>query len=635
MKVNRTILFVETDTNVLATYGKLLQREGFRVESAQDGLDALKALSQLRPDLVVLELMLPTFDGAEVLKFIRADPRLKTVPVIIFTDSSATELLQDPVLANGTKYLAKSDCTPPDMLQNIQDMLAAAPGVGSTTDTVRADFAPAIKLHMAGPKTSNDDEDDETPKIATTKERADFLKEAPAEITRVRELCLAYLKTPTSAPKLQAFSQSVNSLSANAAKAGCARIVPLTKAFEVLLSRILAKPSLATPSILQTIAEAADCLGLLLRSAEASSTEPAPKAKVLAVDDDTVCNHVIGSTLKRANLDISSVEDPLEGLRLLEANHYDLVLLDIDMPKMTGFEVCEKLRRLPNYKTTPVIFVTAHSNFENRTKGVLSGGNYFIAKPIDPSELALKVTIHLFKAQVQNASKQETKSETGPQQTKAAPEVMAAPVAPPPPMAPPVPAVQPPPVATPPVVVPPPPVAPMSQASQAKNGNSNGNGNGKPEYVIPPVAAPPTTKPYTNGASEIIPPPMAPVQTSQYRNGNGKPKSPEFPSVPLSTARARPMDIPKMDIPKKSVSQLSLPQKVAEIGTISGNKLSGSRNRNSIMNNEQDEAFEKVVVAVVRIIFGDDNLTDMNVRLVRIALERYNVPEIINSPVTA
>jgi len=53
------------------------------------------------------------------------------------------------------------------------------------------------------------------------------------------------------------------------------------------------------------------------------------------------------------------------------------------------------------------------------------------------------------------------------------------------------------------------------------------------------------------------------------------------------------------------------------------------------MNNEQDEAFEKVVVAVVRIIFGDDNLTEMNVRLVRIALERYNVHEVFNSPVAA
>jgi len=78
--------FVETDTTVLATYGSCCNARGFRVESAQDGLDALKALSQLRPDLVVLELMLPTFDGAEVLKFIRADPRLKSVPVIIFTD---------------------------------------------------------------------------------------------------------------------------------------------------------------------------------------------------------------------------------------------------------------------------------------------------------------------------------------------------------------------------------------------------------------------------------------------------------------------------------------------------------------------------------------------------------------------
>jgi hypothetical protein len=90
-----------------------------------------------------------------------------------------------------------------------------------------------------------------------------------------------------------------------------------------------------------------------------------------------------------------------------------------------------------------------------------------------------------------------------------------------------------------------------------------------------------------------------------------------------------------MNLPQKTAPQLPSPQKVADVGMISGNRLSSSRNRNSNMNNEQDEIFEKVVVAVVRIIFGDDNLTDMNVRLVRIALERYNVPEIINSPVGA
>jgi len=222
---------------------------------------------------------------------------------------------------------------------------------------------------------------------------------------------------------------------------------------------------------------------------------------------------------------------------------------------------------------------------------------------------------------VQNASKQETKEETEPQ-SKTAPEVLAAPVPPPQPVAPPPPVA---PLPPPPVVTPPSPVAPMIQASQSKNGN------GKAESVIPPAATPPVTKPYANGASEIIPPPMAPIPPAPYKNGNGKPKSPELPSVQLSTARSRTMDIPKKEAP-----QPIQPQKAADIGMISGNRLSGSsRNRNSIMNNEQDETFEKVVVAVVRIIFGDDNLTDMNVRLVRIALERYNVPEIINSPVGA
>jgi hypothetical protein len=121
---------------------------------------------------------------------------------------------------------------------------------------------------------------------------------------------------------------------------------------------------------------------------------------------------------------------------------------------------------------------------------------------------------------------------------------------------------------------------------------------------------------------------MAPIQTNQFKNGNGRAKSPELSSVPLSTARPR-----AIDIQKKAAPQLPLPKKFADVGTISGSRLSGSRNRNSIMNNEQDETFEKIVLAVVRIIFGDDNLTDMNVRLVRIALERYNVQEIIHSPV--
>jgi len=289
-------------------------------------------------------------------------------------------------------------------------------------------------------------------------------------------------------------------------------------------------------------------------------------------------------------------------------------LLDIDMPKLTGFEVCEKLRALPHYKTTPVIFVTAHSNFGNRTQGVLSGGNYFITKPVDPLELALKVTIHLFKAQVQHAGapQPETKPEVKPQAAKA-PEVA------------------------------PKPPAPAPPANQQMNGNGSMNGkakNGDSAGVPPPKAQPrPAPAPAPEPAPKPAPPtlksaPLIPINLSRNGRGNNTPAMPALsvaPLVaPLSTApsvKLRTANIPKVMPPLSAAPNLD------ETGTLNVSKLSGSRNRNRIMNNEQDEAFEKIVVAVVRIIFGDDNLTEMNVRLVRIALERYNVHEVVNSPV--
>jgi DNA-binding response OmpR family regulator len=134
---------------------------------------------------------------------------------------------------------------------------------------------------------------------------------------------------------------------------------------------------------------------------EAAGTSGLTDSKVLVVDDDLVCNRVMVSSLKRTNLDPVSVQDPKEGLRLLQNNRFDAILLDVNMPEMTGFELCEQLRRLSHCKTTPVIFVTAYSNFQNRTQGVLSGGDDFITKPVSPLELALKVTIHMLKAHSQ------------------------------------------------------------------------------------------------------------------------------------------------------------------------------------------------------------------------------------------
>jgi CheY-like chemotaxis protein len=126
MKINepKTILFVEDDEVVLMAYRNRLQREGFRVESARDGLEAMKILLMSAPDLVILDLMLPKFNGEEVLKFIRAERRLKSLPVIIFSTNSIIDAEHEPVLEGASRRLIKSTCTASMLVSAIREAMA-------------------------------------------------------------------------------------------------------------------------------------------------------------------------------------------------------------------------------------------------------------------------------------------------------------------------------------------------------------------------------------------------------------------------------------------------------------------------------------------------------------------------------
>ena len=414
----KTILFVENDPVSLAIYQKRLEREGFHLECAPDGQAALDVLSEHAPDLVLLDLMLPKVSGADVLKFMQADPRLTTVPVIIFSNAPLTEVPPDSPLAQGTKRLLKSDCTFPKLLETIQETLAAAPEFvvieadkKSSTKPAAANAANNGNGASKGVRSNVPPAPDARTEV--TEQRAEFLKEAMAVMPKIREHSMGYIKAPESAASqthLSGLHQRVHLLNTSAAQADCARVALLTNAFDALLSGIVDKPSMVTPSMLQSIAQAVDCMDGLLKNNDGYSVGPPFQAKVLVVDDDTVCNHVNVTSLKRANFDTVGVKDPVAALSLLETTQFDLVVLDVNMPGMTGFDVCEKLRRLPHCKKTPVIFVTGFSNFDNRKQSVLSGGNDFVSKPVSPLELALKVTVNLIKARVQGVPQPQTSS---------------------------------------------------------------------------------------------------------------------------------------------------------------------------------------------------------------------------------
>jgi PleD family two-component response regulator len=178
---------------------------------------------------------------------------------------------------------------------------------------------------------------------------------------------------------------------------GFGRISHLSGALDALVQELLKKPSQMTASVLRTIAHASDCLDVLFRDLGGLSKDIPQSVLILAVDDEPISRRTISIALSKASLRSIGLEDPQMALTILKENQFDLIFLDADMPVMSGFELCTELRKLPTNKTTPVIFVTALTNFEIRAQSSLSGGNDIIAKPFLMMELAVKALTYLLK----------------------------------------------------------------------------------------------------------------------------------------------------------------------------------------------------------------------------------------------
>ncbi len=185
-----------------------------------------------------------------------------------------------------------------------------------------------------------------------------------------------------------------------AGTAGFAAIARLGVPFEALLFRYMDRPERVDAATLRTIAAGIDFFHVLLKTAAGPSPLPDPSGDVLIVDNDPVCNRAATSALEQAQLRAYSMTSPLKAWEWLQARHFDLILLDVEMPELDGFELCHRLRRLPLYATTPVIYITVYSGFQTRASALLTGAEDFITKPIIPMHLALKALMYILKSRL-------------------------------------------------------------------------------------------------------------------------------------------------------------------------------------------------------------------------------------------
>jgi len=119
----KTILLVEDDPFLIDIYKNKLSNAGFEIDVAGEGETALRKIKEKKPDLVLLDIVLPGTDGWEILKKIRTEMGLKDLKVLILSNLSQKEEVEKGMELGATKYLIKAHYTPSEVVKEIKKLL--------------------------------------------------------------------------------------------------------------------------------------------------------------------------------------------------------------------------------------------------------------------------------------------------------------------------------------------------------------------------------------------------------------------------------------------------------------------------------------------------------------------------------
>ena len=108
---------------------------------------------------------------------------------------------------------------------------------------------------------------------------------------------------------------------------------------------------------------------------------------ILTVDDSASMRQMVSFTLKEAGYDVVEAADGEQGLEAAQNNQINLVITDVNMPKMDGITLVKELRALPPYKFTPILLLTTESGTEKKQEGKAAGATGWLVKPFNPDQL--------------------------------------------------------------------------------------------------------------------------------------------------------------------------------------------------------------------------------------------------------
>jgi DNA-binding response OmpR family regulator len=123
------ILLVEDSKTIQQMYRNKFTFEQFQVLTADNGMEAIKILSQEKPDIILLDLMMPVMDGYKVLQVVKTDPKLSNIPVLVFSAKGQPEEVEKALNLGASGYIVKATTKPNEVVEQIRKVLSQKPKV--------------------------------------------------------------------------------------------------------------------------------------------------------------------------------------------------------------------------------------------------------------------------------------------------------------------------------------------------------------------------------------------------------------------------------------------------------------------------------------------------------------------------
>lgn len=376
----KKILIVEDDASTLRLYKKYLERDGYEVISSMMGKDALPLAEKHLPSMIILDVLLPDIVGWEVLSRLKKSEKTSDIPVIVV--SVLPE--KDKAISLGAIDYAEKPISGASLVKKIESLTKSKKQKIDLNIVIVDDDKPVLEFLSE----MLDEEGFSTVPFSDPQEAIDFIKAGNSVDMIILDIYM---------PKISGFD--IMSVLKEEGELKNIPIIFVTgkamsekemKKFDGISYTLMQKSQLTTELVVEEI----DGILKDLKEVPQKTKEEArpevrekPTGSILLVEDNEVNQRLITKLLKNEGFKVIVAGNGAEALKTVGTENFDLILMDIQMPVMDGYEATRRLKADERFRSIPVVALTAHAMSGDEDKIREAGCDGYLTKPVKKDKL--------------------------------------------------------------------------------------------------------------------------------------------------------------------------------------------------------------------------------------------------------